>query len=208
MNAIEINLQAVSTIVFDIGGVLVRLEGLPFRQEWLSGENQGKPVLPFWHHSSAVVEFESGRLASEEFASAFIEENSLNVEVSEFLDHLEVWPNRLFDEVPEMLDALSERYRLATLSNSNPFHWPRMMGEMGLEDLLHDPISSHQIGIMKPDVKAFEKVLDMLGCEPQEVLFLDDLQLSVDAAKSLGIQSVKVTGTRGGVETARSIGLI
>jgi len=51
-------------------------------------------------------------------------------------------------------------------------------------------------------------LIDKLGVPPEEILFLDDYQLSIEAAKDLGMQAVKVTGTIGGVETIKRLGLL
>ena len=45
-----IDKQKISTILFDIGGVLVHLRGLPFKREWLAGNSSEKDVLTLWHH--------------------------------------------------------------------------------------------------------------------------------------------------------------
>ena len=202
-----IDQQKISTILFDIGGVLVHLRGLPFKREWLAGNSREQDVLPLWHHSTAVHDFESGRIAKEEFAARFIAENNLQVSQDEFLDHLFYWPYELFSGVPAMLARLGKRFRLAALSNSNELHWPRLMQDLRLGEMIPDAISSHQINIMKPDRQAFIRVIDQLGLEPAETLFLDDLQASIEAARATGLQAVKVVGTRGGVETAKRIGL-
>ena len=200
--------ESISTILFDLGGVLVRLKGLPFKQEWLAGDNHGRDVLPFWHHSTSVRDFESGRIDKHVFATRFIAENNLNVSPDEFLDHLLYWPYQLFDGVPQMLARLGKHFRLAALSNSNELHWPRLMQEMKLGEMIPDAISSHQINVMKPDPRAFERVIQQLGLVPEETLFLDDLQVSVDNAQTSGLQAVKVVGTRGGVETVKRLGLL
>lgn len=202
-----INSKLVTTILFDIGGVLVQLKGLPFRPEWLSGKNSGKEVLPFWVNSQAVKDFESGRINKDEFADRFIAETCLDVGNQEFLEHLLYWPEQLFQGVPEMLERLRGKYRLVALSNSNAWHWPRMMDELGLAEMIPDAISSHQIGYMKPDTRAFEAVMNQLHLKPEELLFLDDLQASVDNARSLGMQAVKVKGVVGAVDLVKEIGL-
>lgn len=208
MTTAQQDLSGISTILFDIGGVLVRLQGTPFKQKWLTGSNHGKDVLPFWHHSQAVRNFEIGRIGKHDFARSFIAENSLDVTSEEFLEHLLYWPNRLFDGVPQMLAQLGERFRLAALSNSNELHWPRLMQEMKLAEMIPQAVSSHQINAMKPSKQAFERAIGQLDLVPGETLFLDDLQASVDSASALGLTAVKVVGTRGGVETARCLGLV
>lgn len=203
-----INSKLVTTILFDIGGVLVQLKGMPFRSEWLSGKHAGKQVLPFWINSLAVRDFERGRIDKDEFAERFIAEACLDVGKDAFLDHLLYWPEQLFHGVPEMLERLQGKYRLAALSNSNALHWPRMMKELGLGGMIPDAISSHQIGCMKPDSKAFEIVMSQLQLKPGEVLFLDDLQASVDRARTLGMQAVKVKGVVGAVALVEELGLL
>ena len=203
-----INSKLVTTILFDIGGVLVQLNGLPFRPEWLSGKNKGKEVMPFWINSPIVKDFESGRINKDEFADQFISEVCLDVSRQEFLQYLLYWPEQLFQGVPEMLERLRGKYRLAALSNSNAWHWPRMMEELGIAEMIPDAISSHQIGYMKPDIRAFEVVMNQLQLKPEEILFLDDLQASVDNARSLGMQAVKVKGVVGAVGLVKEIGLL
>ena len=203
-----INSKLVTTILFDIGGVLVQLKGMPFRSEWLTGKNSGKQVLPFWINSLAVRNFESGRIDKDEFADQFISEACLDVSSEVFLDHLLYWPERLFHGVPEMLERLQGKYRLVALSNSNALHWPRMMKELGLGEMIPDAMSSHQIGCMKPDRRAFEIVMSRLQLKPEEILFLDDLQASVDNARSLGMQAVKVKGVVGAVALVEELGLL
>ena len=202
-----ISREAITTILFDLGGVLVELKGLPFRPEWLPGDHVDKKVFSYWKHSEAVRDFESGRINIDIFAERFIMENTLDIDQETFLDHLLYWPNRLFHGVPDMLQGLRGRYRLAALSNSNALHWPRMMHELKLGEMLPNAISSHQIGVMKPDRRAFEIVLHQLDSKPEEVLFLDDLQVSVDNARSLGMQAVKVKGTDGAVELVHGLRL-
>jgi putative hydrolase of the HAD superfamily len=58
------------------------------------------------------------------------------------------------------------------------------------------------IGKIKPDAEAFQHVTEALRCEPQEVLFLDDNELNVAGARSIGMQSIRV---RGIVEVERAL---
>ena len=54
--------------------------------------------------------------------------------------------------------------------------------------------ASHLTGKIKPDDEAFQHVTASLNCAPAEVLFLDDNQLNIDAAKKCGMQAVRVKG--------------
>ena len=203
-----IDKKNISTILFDLGGVLIQLHGGPFKPSWLANATTGNEVWSLWKRSEAVRLFESGSIDSDEFVQLFIAEAGLQVKHDEFIAHFMKWPARLFPGVEKMLQELAQSYRLAALSNSNALHWPMVMQDMRLQEYIPDCFSSHQIQAMKPDRKAFDTVLDRMDVRPEEVLFLDDLQVSIDMATELGMQAVKVTGTAGGVETVRSLKLI
>lgn len=51
-----------------------------------------------------------------------------------------------------------------------------------------------ELGIKKSDPKFFKKIIEVLNVESEEVLFFDDSQSKVDAAKSVGINAHLYTG--------------
>lgn len=50
--------------------------------------------------------------------------------------------------------------------------------------------TSYDLGLLKPDPLIYKVVLQKLGAKPQEVIFIDDKQKNVEAAKSLGILGI------------------
>ena len=203
-----IDKHCITTILFDLGGVLVELHGTPYKPEWLPDNDEVADVWSHWKGSNTVKQFECGHIDAGQFAKQFMNEVGLACEEDEFIEHFKHWPAKLFPGVPDMLDELAENYQLAALSNANELHWPGVMQGMNLQAYIPNSFSSHQIRVTKPGRRAFEVVLHHLNVQPETVLFLDDLQASIDMASSMGMQAVKVIGTRGGVETVRSLGLI
>jgi len=53
-------------------------------------------------------------------------------------------------------------------------------------------IESSREGVRKPDPAAYELVLDRLGVEARQVVFLDDLGINLKPAKALGMTTIKV----------------
>ena len=68
------------------------------------------------------------------------------------------------------------------------------MRNEGLTRAFPHHFASHLLGKIKPDAEAFQHVTSALRCEPSEVMFLDDNDINVIAAKSLGMQAVRVRG--------------
>lgn len=50
--------------------------------------------------------------------------------------------------------------------------------------------TSFELGLLKPDPKIYETVLERLNARPQEVIFIDDKETNVKAAQKLGIHGI------------------
>ena len=60
----------------------------------------------------------------------------------------------------------------------------------GFEDVTDDIVYSHEVGLVKPDPAAYALVTRRLRVEAGEVLFLDDVEANVVAARALGWHAV------------------
>ena len=94
------------------------------------------------------------------------------------------------------------------LSNSNALHWPRVLNEMGLGPAFDRHFVSHLTGRIKPDMEAFEHVVDALRCMPGHVLFFDDNLLNVEAAQRSGMHAIRVRGATEVQRALISLGII
>nr|BAJ06937.1 haloacid dehalogenase-like hydrolase [uncultured bacterium] len=187
--------------LFDLGGVLVEFTGVPTLLSWIDGQMRPEELWRHWLTSPNVRAFETGAMEPEDFAELLIAELDLPVQRADFLDSFTHWPNGLFPGAMELISEIPRPIVRATLSNSNSLHWPRLMTEMGLSEAFDFHFASHLMGKIKPDKEAFEHVMSSLGSIPESILFLDDNQLNVDAALSLGIRAFRVQG----VEEARFV---
>lgn len=62
-----------------------------------------------------------------------------------------------------------------------------------LNNVIDKVYFSWQTGFVKPDVRAWQLVLEENNLKPEECLYFDDQQKNLDAAASLGIKSFKFT---------------
>jgi glucose-1-phosphatase len=181
-------------LLFDVGGVLVELGGVESMLTWLDNRLTPDQLWRRWLESENVRRFETGRIDAPQFATGMIAEFGLRVGSQEFLQSFVGWPTGLYPGTLELLARIPRRYLRALLSNSNPLHWPRVLGEMNLGNSFDHHFVSHLTGRIKPDTAAFEHVLESLGCKAGEVLFFDDNAPNIDAARGLGIHAVRVQG--------------
>jgi putative hydrolase of the HAD superfamily len=56
-------------------------------------------------------------------------------------------------------------------------------------------VYSYEVGIEKPDRRIYEITCERLGVRPSEVVFLDDLEVNVVAARQVGMRAVRFQST-------------
>ncbi len=133
----------IEVILFDLGGVLVELTGVPIMLEWTNHRYDDETLWEAWLNSPAVRSFEKGCSTAEQFAEELIREMDLPVGKTEFIDRFREWPKGLFPGVSSLMESLKSKYTLACLSNSNVLHWPILMQDMGLEKMFQYRFASH-----------------------------------------------------------------
>lgn len=103
--------------------------------------------------------------------------------LDEFVNRFETNPSIL----PCMLEAQAISYKVGLLTNM----YPGMMTKISSAGLLpkfdvNVVVDSSIVGTKKPDHHIFEVAQKHADCRPSEVLFIDNSQVHLDAAKSLG----------------------
>lgn len=178
-------------IVFDFGGVL-------------TGEPNREAVVHFIQESFGLSneEFEKinqeKRLAvkqgktDEEFWLSFAKKKSITLPAN--WNHSFKSAMRDAIGVNPYMYALVEELRaqqipIALLSNIDE-RLSKIIRDFGLYEPFDPCLLSCEIGIEKPDPKAYELLLAKLDLPAKEILFIDDRPENVEAAKKIGIDAL------------------
>jgi putative hydrolase of the HAD superfamily len=86
-------------------------------------------------------------------------------------------------------------YKLACLSNGTHEWTLRVITDYELNGLFDDIVLSADLGIAKPNPEIYEHTLALLNIEAGEAIFVDDRQINVDTANSLGIRGLLFNDT-------------
>lgn len=79
--------------------------------------------------------------------------------------------------------------KAAILSNTiEPME--RIPGFMQMYDGFDPVVLSHHFGIAKPNVEIYQEMLRLLNCNANECVFIDDMQINLNTAQQLGMQTV------------------
>ena len=184
----------VEVLLFDLGGVLVEFSGVRDVAPFMRAEASESDILERWSRCPQTEAYCLGLLSREAFAERFVRDWALDLSPERFVQEFRSWSKRLLPGAEELLAALRPRFRLAALSNSNELHWERNANDIGVNALFDVAISSHQVGLCKPDPRIYHLALARLGVPPQAVMFFDDVPANVEAASRLGIRAFQVDG--------------
>ncbi|GAB6096324.1 HAD family phosphatase [Desulfatiferula olefinivorans] len=196
------------TLIFDLGGVFIELTGVSQMREWTGHRLSVDELWSIWLHSEAVRRFESGLLDPRSFAQGVIDDYALSIDIDVFLDHFSSWSNHLFPGSRRLLSALSERYTLASLSNTNAIHWTNLCERFGIDRYFHHNFPSHQIGRVKPAIDTFTYVIDQLDSPAEQIFFFDDHPDNIASARQAGLNAHQVVGLDDLNRTLSSLSLI
>jgi epoxide hydrolase-like predicted phosphatase len=94
------------------------------------------------------------------------------------------------DELMAFFGGLRPRYRTALLSNSCVGARRREQERYHFDELADFIIYSHEEGIAKPDRRIYALTCERLGTQPEEIVFLDDAERNVAAAREYGWHAI------------------
>lgn len=190
-------MASVELLLFDLGGVLVDFAGPRELGRFLRAPASPEEILDRWASCPHTDQFEMGRLSPQQWAERFVRDWDLTIEPDVLLREFRTFSRAILPGARELLAELRPRYRLAALSNSNEIHWERNTHELGVTQLFEFAISSHQVGICKPDPAIYQVALERAGVPGDAVMFLDDRAANVDAARKVGMRGRHVRGVEG-----------
>jgi putative hydrolase of the HAD superfamily len=191
-------------VMFDIGGILEVIPegGDPAtRFPALDEAWNSRLGLPPGHLTRCVEAIAAdgafGRCTYEEWcarlrASTEMSQADFDAYMAAFWDIYMGNPN---EELIAYFRGLRPRYRTAILSNSFVGAREHEEERYGFTSMVDVAIYSHEEGIHKPDPRIYAIASERLGVPPAEIVFLDDLQPNVDAARACGFQAILYTTT-------------
>lgn len=174
-------------VLFDIGNVLIDWNPYALFEELIPDARERKHfhevVCPrdWWIQHDAGATFE-------EIAAPVCER---------FPDKRELiwaWHNRYLELMPgaiegsvRILRELKERHiRVHALTNWAADKFQIARAEYEFLSLFDDVVVSGEVGVIKPDPSIFRIALNRAGHTPEAILFVDDHEPNIDAARALG----------------------
>ena len=195
-------MSEVSSIIFDLGGVIIDINpDLSFQKlsSYYQGSQDKTKLLT--ENVQLFLDFEKGLISSIEFRNG-IRHATQNPTLSD--TKIDTAWNSMLLKIPlerlQLIEKLSARYQLLVLSNTNAIHVPafnkivdEVSGRTGIHHFFDKVYFSHEMLKRKPEAGIYRQVLDENALIPKHTLFVDDRTENIEAARSLGLQTFHVT---------------
>jgi putative hydrolase of the HAD superfamily len=189
-------------VLWDFGGVILsspfeafrRFEsehGLPI--DFIRGVNAINP------HSNAWALMERSEITPDQFDELFAKEAQALGHQVRGADVLLLLAGDVRPEMVELLDRVKDAGLLVACLTNNTVESTNSVEDarsvqiaeiMGRFDVI---VESSKIGVRKPEPRFYEIACEMLGVEPADCVFLDDLGINLKPAAAMGMTTIKVT---------------
>ena len=188
------------TLVFDLGGVVVRWEPLALVRHWLPqaahDDASAKAVASAIFQSLAPGDdwalYDRGHIEPDALAARIAARTGFPVPTLQALiaavpEHIQPMPASV--ALLEKLRAAG--HRLALLSNMPRPNAAYLDAKHACFAWFEAKVYSGRVGLMKPERAMFDHARDALALDLETALFIDDHPANVDAARGLGWQALR-----------------
>ncbi len=190
--------MGIRAVAVDLGGVLERVgEPGEFLDRWrlrlgLTDEAYSGALLWPLSRTDPDGGAKTGRVTEAGLRQRYAAALGLTeTQTGEFMADMWDWYcGELDARLADYVAGLRPRYRTGILSNSVDGARREEQARFGLAQLVDVVVYSHEIGVAKPDPRAYLLLCERLGVAPEELVFLDNRAPNVDAADRLGIRSL------------------
>ena len=194
--------MAIKAVISDFGGVLTTplLASFMALQDEIGIEagalGRAMQRIAEREGEHPLFEFERGRISEADFLAAMRRELASELGHEPELHRFsEIYFDALGVNEPMigvMRDARDRGHRMALLTN-NVREWePLWRAMVPVDEIFEIIVDSAFVGIRKPEPEIYELTVERLGdgIGPSDCLFVDDVEVNIDAARQLGMQTV------------------
>lgn len=172
----------IKVIAFDYAGVVAHG---PF-SSWLKQNFPDKDIRHEYFKQYSK-RWDMGEVDLEEFYKLISEMSGVSPE--------SVWDtffeNSIYNEdVVATIKKLKENYRVVLFSNNFSYILRKLLQKHKITNLFDEIIISSEHKMMKPSKEFFDLMLSIVKVNQDEVVFIDDREVNVDASNKLGIKTI------------------
>lgn len=188
-------------ILFDVGGVLLT-NGWDRAERAAAVAHFGLDAQELDTNHFAVMEpWERGEININQYLDAAVFYEPRAFSRDEFIAFMfaqsQPLPNgalQILAELAASNPCASNSYMLGCLNNEARETNEYRFNQYGLRKYFRVAFSSCYVGLRKPGLAIYRRAIDILGCAPERILFVDDRAENVDGGLAAGMKAIRFAG--------------
>ncbi len=172
----------IKVIYFDFFNVLCNPPLTPTIRKIIPEPEQQKYI-------DRLDELDLGNISLEDFIEGMSQGSGMSSrEITEEIDSIPKLDKELLDFIQ---NNLKKHYKIGLFTNAINTTIYKILGDnIKLFDI---KLISSEVKLIKPDTKIFELAITLSEVTPEEILFIDDSKVNIDAANSVNINTIRYT---------------
>jgi putative hydrolase of the HAD superfamily len=199
---------AITHLFLDVGGVLLT-NGWDHQARKRAGTNfkLGLADMENRHHQTFDT-YEEGKLSLEEYLNRVVFYQKRPFTRAQFRRFMFA-QSKPYEKMIELVIQLKARHglKIVVVSNEGRELNAHRIRKFKLDSFVDSFISSCFVHVRKPDVEIFQHALDVSQAEAQRVVYIENTQMFVQVAESLGIRAILHTDYTSTCKKLASFGL-
>jgi putative hydrolase of the HAD superfamily len=185
--------MSIRAVFIDFGGVIMRTEdkGPRTRQaERLGMTSRDLEKIIFESESSQRAS--TGEIQEEAHWQAVAEALGVSRQEADNITSAFFSGDRADATLLDFMRSLRPERKVGLISNA----WSGLRAfiiRQKFDDVFDEMIISAEVGLIKPDPRIYRLALEKLGAQPEESVFLDDVLVNVEAARTVGMNAIQFT---------------
>lgn len=171
----------IRAIIFDCFGVLTSDGWLPFKKKYFGHDESLFDEAGYLNHQAGA-----GNIPPAELTRKIAGMAGLSPETAEREINKSAANEELFEYIEQ---KLKPGYRLGILSNASANQLDVLFNP-GQLSLFDEVALSFEMGVIKPDERAYTTILKRLKVEAHEAVFVDDQERHCTGAREAGVQAI------------------
>jgi len=181
----------ITTLFLDIGGVLLT-NGWGHVSRQLAAKEFNLDYNDFnTRHAIAFETYEIDKLTADEYLDIAVFYEPRDFTKDAFRQFM-FSQSKPYPKMIGLIKRLKEQYGLKIIAVSNEARDLNAyrIDEFGLASFIDFFVSSTYVHIRKPDKNIFKLALDMAHVQPDEVLYIEDTEVFITIAESMGVKGI------------------
>ncbi|MHA2037489.1 MAG: HAD family hydrolase [Promethearchaeota archaeon] len=181
----------IKNIIFDVGNVLINFKPDQFLKRFVNDEYRIKEFITKVIKSELWLKLDRGIIslqeARDEYLKRFPEEKNL---LSTFFNHWKEMLTPITHNIQLLQELKSNDYQIYLLSNYIKEALDYVQTRNEFFTIVDGKVISSEIKSAKPEAKMYQSLIDKYNLEPEQCVFIDDIESNLHQARSLNMKTI------------------